>query len=117
MFDMRSVLVQFQPDRLHRAERQVLDALRAEFPEAHFEAGEDDGRYWNILFESESPAAALARANVVLTSTTAGRAARRSCIVSCEGAHAGPTTCSFTTTTLRWSSTTLGSRAPGDDSR
>ncbi len=84
---MRSVLVQFQPDRVPESERQVLDAFRAEFPEAHFESGEDDGRYWNILFESESPAAALAQVNVVLASPTAGRAARRSCIVSCEGAH------------------------------
>ena len=65
----------------------MLDAFRAEFPDALFESGEDDGRYWNILFESESPAAALARVSVVLASPTAGRAARRSCIVTCEGDH------------------------------
>ena len=65
----------------------MLEAFRAAFPEAQFEPGEDDGRYWNILFDSESPAAALARVGVVLASPTAGRAARRSCIVTCEGEH------------------------------
>ena len=82
---MRSVCVQFQPDRAAADESGVRQAFRATLPDATVEVGEDDGRFENIMFDAESPADALSRVRGVLDSSTVGRAARSSCIITCEG--------------------------------
>jgi predicted RNA binding protein with dsRBD fold (UPF0201 family) len=68
-------------------ETRVRQAFRAAFPDAEIVAGEADGRYENIMFDVESPEAALSKIRAVLDSASVGPAARASCIVTCEGAN------------------------------
>jgi predicted RNA binding protein with dsRBD fold (UPF0201 family) len=82
---VRSVCVQFQPDRVAADESRVRQALRTALPNAKIVAGEDDGRYENIMFDVESPQVALSKIRAVLDSPSVGPAARASCIVTCEG--------------------------------
>ena len=82
---MRSVCVQFQPDRATADEARVRQAFRTALPDAEVVAGEDDGRYENIMFDVESPEIALSKIRAVLDSPSVGPAARASCIVTCEG--------------------------------
>lgn len=84
---MRSVCVQFQPDRLTAGEALVRQAFRDALPDAEIEVGEDRGRYENIVFEVVSPREALSKLRAVLDSPDVGLAARSSCIVTCEGEH------------------------------
>ena len=84
---MRIVCIQFQPDRIMADEARVRRAFREALPDAKVEVGEDDGRYENIMFEVASPNAALSKVLVVLDSPEVGRAARSSCIVTCQGEH------------------------------
>jgi hypothetical protein len=82
---VRSVCVQFQPDRVTADETRVRQALRTALPDAEIAAGEDKGRYENIMFDVESPEVALSKIRDVLDSPSVGPAARASCIVTCEG--------------------------------
>ncbi len=82
---MRNVCVQFQPDRVTADEARVRQAFRTALPDAEIVAGEDDGRYENIMFNVESPEVALSRIRAVLDSAPVGGAARASCIVTCQG--------------------------------
>lgn len=82
---MRKGCVQFQPDRVTAQESLVRQAFRDAFPNAVIDMGNDGGRYENILFEAESPEDALLKLRAVFDSPDAGLAARRSCIVTCEG--------------------------------
>jgi predicted RNA binding protein with dsRBD fold (UPF0201 family) len=79
------VSVQFQPDRVTRDEHRVRQALRAAFPHAEVAVGEHDGRYENFMFEAASPEDGMSMVRGVLDSPEVGRAARASCIVTCEG--------------------------------
>jgi hypothetical protein len=68
-----------------RDEARVREALRAALPDAVVVVGEDDGRYENFMFQAASPKDAASKAQTVLDSPEIGRAARASCIVTCEG--------------------------------
>lgn len=81
---MRSVAVQFQPDRVRQDEERVRQALRAALPHAKVSVGEGDGRYENFVFEAASADDGMSKLRVVLDSPDVGRAARASCIVTCE---------------------------------
>jgi hypothetical protein len=81
------VCVQFQPDRIPREEARVRQAFHAALPDAEIFLGEDDGRYEDFVFEVGSPQDALSKLRVVLDSFEVGRAARASCIVTCQGEH------------------------------
>jgi hypothetical protein len=63
----------------------VRQALREALPGAEVVVGEDDGRYENFVFNAASPENAMTKVRVVLDSPEVGRAARSSCIVTCEG--------------------------------
>jgi len=79
--------VQFQPDRVTDDEACVREALREALPGADIDIGIEDGRYENFRFEAASPADALSKMRAVFDSPKAGRAARASCIVTCQGDH------------------------------
>jgi len=83
--DVRTVCVQFQPDRATADESRVRQAFRTALPDAEIVVGEDDGRYENIMFDVPSPEVAFSRIKTVFDSPTVGRAARASCIVTCQG--------------------------------
>jgi hypothetical protein len=82
---VRRVCVQFQPDRAIADEAGVRDAFRAALPDAEVVAGEDDGRYENIMFDVAAPEVALSRIQAVFDLPSVGPAARASCIVMCQG--------------------------------
>ena len=82
---MRSVCVQFQPDRAAADESRIRQAFRTALPDAEIVTGEDYGRFENIMFNVESPEVALSNIQAVFDSPAIGRAARASCIVTCEG--------------------------------
>src|SRR5690348_16122875 len=82
---MRTVCVQFLPDRVSADAAGVRHALRTALPHAKVAAGEDDGRYENIMFDVESPEVALSTIQAVLSSPSVGPAARASMIVICHG--------------------------------
>lgn len=84
---MRSACVQFQPDRVAADEADVRQAFRSALPDAQIVAGEDDGRYENIMFDVESPEHVMLKLAAVFDSPMVGRAARSSCIVTCQGEH------------------------------
>jgi hypothetical protein len=84
---VRTVCVQFQPDRTIAAESCVRQAFRDALPGAEVIAGEDDGRYENIMFDVESPEEAMLMLRAVFDAPDIGRVARLSCIVTCQGEH------------------------------
>ncbi len=84
---MRSVCVQFQPDRVTRDEARVRQALHDGLPGTQVEVEEDHVRCENFMFEAASPDNALSKVQVVLDSPEVGLAARSSCIVTCQGDH------------------------------
>lgn len=84
---MPIVSVQFQPDRVTADEAGVRQALREALVGAEVDIGEEDGRYENLSFEAASPEDALFKVRVVFDSPQFGRAARASCIVTCQGEH------------------------------
>jgi predicted RNA binding protein with dsRBD fold (UPF0201 family) len=81
------VCVQFQPDRVTADEARVRQALREALAGADVDVGEEDRRYENFTFEAASPEDALSKVRVVFDSPQVGRAARASCIVTCQGEH------------------------------
>jgi hypothetical protein len=82
---VRTVCVQFQPRRAAADATHIRQAFRTALPDAETVAGEDDGRYENIMFDVESPEVALSKIQAVFESPSVGRAARASCIVTCQG--------------------------------
>jgi hypothetical protein len=66
-------------------EARVREALREALAGAEIDTGEEDGRYENFHFEAASPEDALSKVQVVFDSPNVGRAARASCIVTCQG--------------------------------
>jgi hypothetical protein len=84
---MRSVCVQFQPDRVAQDEALVRKALGEALDAAEFEIGKDGQRYENFIFEAVSPEAALSKARVVSDAAKIGRTAHSECIVTCQGDH------------------------------
>jgi hypothetical protein len=84
---VRTVCVQFQPDRTIAAESRVRQAFRDALPGAEVIAGEDDVRYENILFDVDSPEEAILKLRAVFDAPDVGRAARLSCIVTRQGEH------------------------------
>ncbi|MGN6507137.1 MAG: hypothetical protein ACTHM6_16400, partial [Tepidisphaeraceae bacterium] len=85
--DVRSVCVQFQPDRVVRDESRVREALRVGLPDAETDVGEEEGRYENFMFKAASPIDAMSQVQIVFDSPEVGSVARSSCIVTCEGEH------------------------------
>jgi hypothetical protein len=82
---MRRVCIQFQPELARDAEEVILSAFRRALPDAEFVAGDDDGRYFNILFDAETPQDAMSRIATVFDHSDLGASARSSCIVACQG--------------------------------
>jgi hypothetical protein len=68
-------------------ETSVREALREVLAGAEIDVGEEDGRYENFTFEAASPDDALSKLRIVFDSPRLGRAARASCIVTCQGQH------------------------------
>jgi hypothetical protein len=66
-------------------EARVRQALRDALADAEIVIG--DGRYENFMFQAASPEDAMSKVRVVLDSPDIGRAARSSCIVTCQGEH------------------------------
>lgn len=81
---MRDVCVQFQPDRVRQDAARVRQELRAALPDAEVDVGQDDGGYENFVFQAVSPEDAIAKIRIVLDSPEVGRAARSSCILTCQ---------------------------------
>jgi hypothetical protein len=86
-FDVLSVCVQYQPDRVTGDEARVRQALIEALAGAEIHIGEENGRYENLTFDAASPDDALSKLWIVFDSPQFGRAARASCIVTCQGKH------------------------------